>query len=111
MAICQENLNYQKVTKNFTTVKIVSLDDFYKQLNLEKSEIKQLKRNKRKVANALKDGDTQIAKVISLDPLLISCYSDEFDSILIYKYPTKLVEMYNLKENQLLTNQSRCNRI
>lgn len=32
-------------------------------LNLEKSEIKQLKRNKRKVANALKDGDTQIAKV------------------------------------------------
>ena len=33
-------------------------------LNLEKSEIKQLKRNKRKVANALKDGDTQIAKVI-----------------------------------------------
>ena len=71
-------------------------------LNLEKSEIKQLKRNKRKVANSLKDGDTQIAKVISLDPLLISCYSDEFDSVLIYKYPTKLVEMYNLKENQLL---------
>ena len=25
-------------TKNFTTVKIVSLDDFYKQLNLEKSD-------------------------------------------------------------------------
>ena len=61
-------------------------------LNLEKSEIKQLKRNKRKVANSLKDGDTQIAKVISLDPLLISCYSDEFDSVLIYKYPTKLVD-------------------
>ena len=33
-------------------------------LNLNKAEIKQLKKNQRKVANAVKRGDTQIAKVI-----------------------------------------------
>lgn len=71
-------------------------------LKLEKNEIKQLKRNKRKVFDALKKGDTQLAKVISLDPLLISCYSDEFDSVLIYKYPIELVKKYNLKVEQIL---------
>lgn len=71
-------------------------------LNLNKAEIKQLKKNQRKVANAVKRDDTQIAKVICLDPLLISCYSDEFDSVLIYEYPKELVEMYNLNVGRLL---------
>ena len=71
-------------------------------LQLDKKAIKQIKKNKKKVLNAVKTGDTQLAKVISLNPLLISCYSDEFESVLIYKYPTDLVEIYKLSEGQIL---------
>ncbi len=75
-------------------------------LELEKNEIKQIKKNRRKVAMSVKTGDTQLAKVISLNPLLISCYSDEFDSVLIYKYPIEFIQMYNLYLNQILVTSN-----
>lgn len=78
------------------------IKNIIKILNLEKSEIKELKKNQRKVANAVKTGDTQLARIICLNPLLIACYSDEFESVLIYRYPTELVKMYYLRENQIL---------
>lgn len=71
-------------------------------LKLEKNEIKQMKKNRKKVAMSLKTGDTQLAKVINLNPLLISCYSDEFDSVLVYKYPIEFVGMYDLQLEQIL---------
>ena len=52
-------------------------------LNLDKDDIKSIKRNSKLVKNTLKSGDMQLAKVISLNPLLIACFSDEpIDSIM-----------------------------
>lgn len=71
-------------------------------LNLDKDDIKSIKRNLKLVKSTLKSGDMQLAKVISLNPLQIACFSDEFDSVLIYEYPTDLINKYHLYENEYL---------
>ena len=71
-------------------------------LNLDKEDIKSIKRNLKLVKNTLKSGDMQLAKVISLSPLKIACFSDEFDSVLIYDYPEFLINKYHLCENEYL---------
>ena len=76
--------------------------EIIKELNLDKYDIKSVKRNLKNVQNTLRNGDMQLAKVISLDPLYIACFSDEFDSVLIYKYPSFLISKYQLRLNQYL---------
>lgn len=71
-------------------------------LNLDKIEIKSLKKSLPMVKKTLKNGDMQLAKVISLSPLKIACFSDEFDSVLIYDYPEFLINKYQLYENEYL---------
>ena len=75
-------------------------------LNLDKDDIKSLKRNLKMTKDTLKLGDMQLSKVISVDPLLIASYSDEFDGVLIYEYPSELVFKYNLKINQVLVSSN-----
>lgn len=72
------------------------------ELKLDKDDIKSVKRNLKNAQRTLKNGDMQLAKVISLDPLYIACFSDEFDSVLIYKYPSFLITKYQLRLNQYL---------
>ena len=78
------------------------IKSLFVELNLTKDEIKNVKKNLSNVKRTLKSGDMQLAKVISLDPLLIACFSDEFDSVLIYEYPSFLAKKYYLKEEQYL---------
>lgn len=75
-------------------------------LMLDKDDIKSIKKNLKNTKNTLKEGDTQPSKVISLDPLLIACYSDEFNNVLIYEYPKELVEMYSLKTGKYLISSN-----
>lgn len=42
-------------------------------------------------------GDTQPAVVVSLKPLLVSAYSDEFDAVVILDVPEALKDVYALK--------------
>ena len=46
----------------------------------------------------------QLAKVINVNPLHIACFSDDFDSVLIYEYPNFLVDKYSLELNQYLVS-------
>ncbi len=57
-----------------------------------------------KIQRTLKRGDTQMAKVVSTSPLLIASYSDEFDTIIMLKFPEKYVEMYDLEVNDRLVS-------
>lgn len=93
------NPGYFKIDKR-------KIKDLIELLKLEKDDIKSLKKNLKKTKSTLKLGDMQPAKVISLNPLLITSYSDEFDGVLIYNYPTELGLKYNLKENQPLVSSN-----
>ncbi len=44
----------------------------------------------------LKMGDSRAAMVVSLAPLVVACYSDEFDSVIPIRYPDYLVQEYKL---------------
>jgi hypothetical protein len=49
-------------------------------------------------------GDSRAAMVVSINPLLIAAYTDEFDCIAMLKFANKLVREYNLKVfDRLLT--------
>ena len=69
-------------------VSMKKIKSLFVELNLTKAEIKSVKKNLFNIKRTLKSGDMQLAKVISLEPLLIACFSDEFDSVLIYEYPS-----------------------
>ena len=73
-------------------------------LNFNKKEIKMVKKNIKNIKEVLLEGDTQPAKVISCEPLLIATYSDEFDAVLILKFPVELVERYQLYISQKLVS-------
>lgn len=67
-------------------------------------EIKLLKKNKNKIIEHLRYGDTQPAIVVSTKPLIISSYSDELDCVVMLKYDEKIKEKYNLNiGNRLVT--------
>lgn len=38
----------------------------------------------------MNDGDLSTGVVVSADPLLVACYSDDFDAVALYCYPTEL---------------------
>lgn len=42
------------------------------------------------IAALLNDGDIQTAVVVSTDPLLVSCYSEDLDAVILQCYPTEL---------------------
>jgi hypothetical protein len=49
-------------------------------------------------------GDSRAAMVVSINPLLIAAYTDEFDCIAMLKFPNSLISEYNLKVyDRLLT--------
>ncbi|MBR4636110.1 MAG: hypothetical protein IKO51_07085 [Clostridia bacterium] len=48
------------------------------------------------VMAALLAGDTQPAVVFSTDPLLVACYSDEMDAVVMLEFPKQLAEKYAL---------------
>ncbi len=51
-------------------------------------------------------GDTQPAVVYSVNPLIISAYSDEMDGVVFLEFPDELVEMYNLYEGMRLVTSN-----
>ncbi len=93
------NPGYFKIDKK-------KIKDIIELLNLDKDDIKSLKRNLKMTKDTLKLGDMQLSKIISVNPFLIASYSDEFDGVLIYEYPSELVFKYNLKINQLLVSSN-----
>lgn len=49
-------------------------------------------------------GDSRAAMVISINPLLVAAYTDEFDCVAILKFPDRLISEYSLKVyDRLLT--------
>ena len=51
-------------------------------------------------------GDTQPAVVYSVNPLIISAYSDEMDGVVFLEFPDELAEMYNLYEGMRLVTSN-----
>lgn len=52
----------------------------------------------------MREGDVQPAVVISLEPLLVACYSDELDAVTIQYLPSELISKLGLKMySRLLT--------
>ena len=58
------------------------------------------------VMRALLYGDTQPAMVVSTEPLLIAAYSDEMDAVIMLRFPSELVEQYELTPGARLTTSS-----
>ena len=42
------------------------------------------------IIRQMNDGDLSTGVVMSVDPLLVACYSDDFDAVVMYCYPTEL---------------------
>lgn len=42
------------------------------------------------IIRQMNDGDLSTGVVVSVDPLLVACYSDDFDAVALYCYPTEL---------------------
>lgn len=42
------------------------------------------------IINQMNDGDMQPAVVVSVDPLLVACYNDEFDAAILLWFPAEL---------------------
>jgi len=51
-------------------------------------------------------GDIQPAFVYSINPLIIACFTDEFDDVILLSYPQEYIEKYNLKENDKLVTSN-----
>ncbi len=66
-------------------------------LKLNEAQLKIFKKKKKAIAEHIKYGDTQPANVVSIEPLIISSYSDEIDGVVMLKFPDELARRYNLK--------------
>ncbi len=42
------------------------------------------------IVSQMNDGDLSTGVVMSIDPLLVACYCDDFDAVALYCYPTEL---------------------
>ncbi len=60
-------------------------------------EEKKLLKNRNKIIEHLMYGDVQPAKVVSIEPFIISIYSEDLDAVVMVEYPKELVEIYDLK--------------
>lgn len=47
-------------------------------------------------------GDSRAALVASIEPLVVSCYSDELDAVILVEFPAKLAQQYELKAGDKL---------
>lgn len=92
-----ESLEYNPGGFKLSKKKLLAI---YKILNFGKIEAKMVKKNMKCIKETLLKGDTQPAKIISCDPLLIATYSDEFDAVLILMFPVEFVERYQLFDSQ-----------
>ena len=72
-------------------------------VNLSLAENRKLRRKCAMLDEYLLRGDTQPAIVLSTDPLCIAAYSDEFDAVVLLKFPPELAEKYGLHEGSRLT--------
>lgn len=52
------------------------------------------------LADQLMNGDLQPAVVVSEKPLIVAVYSDEFDGVLLLRYPDRLAEAYQLRAGE-----------
>lgn len=68
-----------------------------KDFNLSFSEKLKLNLSKKDVADYICNGDSQPAMVVSLEPLLIAAFSEDFDAVVILKFPNEYVLEYNLE--------------
>lgn len=66
----------------------------------------QYNRNFERINDYMMKGDTQPAIVYSVNPLIISAYSDEMDGVVFLKFPKKLAKMYNLHEGMRLVTSN-----
>lgn len=51
-------------------------------------------------------GDTQPAVVSSLNPLVISAYSDEMDAVVLLRFPNEMQKMYTLEKGMRLVTSN-----
>ena len=65
-------------------------------LNWNKNDFKNFNKKKKILKSHLRYGDTQPAIVVSVDPLIISSYTDEIDSAVMLKFPKEFATKYNL---------------
>jgi hypothetical protein len=54
------------------------------------------------IAYCLHEGDCRAAIVVSLHPLLVAAYSDEFDAVVLLKFDPRLAAIYDLAVGQRL---------
>lgn len=59
-----------------------------------------------RISQYLAYGDTQPAIVSSLNPLVISAYSDEMDAVVLLKFPSEMQNMYALNEGMRLVTSN-----
>lgn len=78
-------------------------DDILELSALEKSRFNS---NFERINEYMMCGDTQPAIVYSVDPLIISAYSDEMDGVVFLEFPQKLAEIYNLHEGMRLVTSN-----
>jgi hypothetical protein len=55
-----------------------------------------------RIAYCLHEGDCRAAIVVSLSPLLIAAYSDEFDAVVLLRFAPRLAAVYDLAVGQRL---------
>ncbi len=65
--------------------------------------------NTQLLGNILLKCDTQPAVVYSLDPFIISAYSDEFDAVIFLQFPDELAKIYDLSVGDRLV--TACNYV
>ncbi len=92
-----ENLGYNPGGFNLSKSKLKEIIEL---MQYDKISIKKIKKSIRGIKNTLKKGDVQMAKVVSYEPLIIAIYSDEFDSVLMLRFPEKLIDKYDLSKSQ-----------
>lgn len=66
----------------------------------------QYNNNFNRINDYMINGDTQPAIVYSVNPLIISAYSDEMDGVVFLEFPDVLAEMYNLKTGSRLVTSN-----
>lgn len=78
-------------------------DDILELPVLEKSRYNS---NFERINEFMMKGDTQPAIVYSVNPLIISAYSDEMDGVVFLEFPERLAEIYNLHEGMRLVTSN-----
>lgn len=56
----------------------------------------------KEIAYCLHEGDCRAAIVVSLEPLLVAAYSDEFDGVVLLRFPPQLAAIHHLAVGERL---------